>query len=91
MKEIPFTQTQAKDITKTLIKGIKTLETETLESAENKQVVVQLFNEENVKLIQTQKLFYYGMLDKLKGKPINQTIKSRIYHMMANLRKDKKI
>jgi hypothetical protein len=31
------------------------------------------------------------MLDKIKGKSINQTIKSRIYHMVANLRKDKKI
>ena len=45
-----------------------------------------------MKQIHDETLFYPGLLNKLNKKiPKTHSLKSRIYHMMANLKKDKEI
>ncbi len=60
---VAHTQNQASDLAKALIQGIISLQK--LQSQEEKNVVIKLFNKKNIQLIKNQKLFYYGMLDEL--------------------------
>ena len=58
----------------------------------DREIVSSLFNEQNLKQIHDETLFYPGLLNKLNKKiPKTHSLKSRIYHMMANLKKDKEI
>lgn len=80
-----FTENQGKDLIRALVQGVIMIEES--EPTEEKIAVNALFDKENVEMIANEKLFYYGLLDKIDGTKISFKSKSRIYHTIANIKK----